>query len=295
MEPTGEWLNQPGGIAERLWRLRNAAGLTGRALAAQLGWPRSKVPKLENGRQMPTREDVTAWAQACGDPEAVPELLDLLNAAQVVHRQYRHARRRGQAVLQEEMDRAVRQATRVRSVEVTLIPGLLQTADYARSRCMEAVTVYGFAADGVEPAVAARMHRQEALYDSGRAFEFVITEAALRFGLCPPAAMAGQIDRLSALAGLGNITLGIVPLDVELPVAPLHGFLLAGGVAYLETHAALIDVRGEEVAAYDAAADALMAEAVTGDGASRLLAAAAVRLRDREGGDSPAGKGLGSN
>ena len=45
MQPTGETLNEPGGLAERLKRLRKVAGLTGVQLAAQLGWPRSKVLK----------------------------------------------------------------------------------------------------------------------------------------------------------------------------------------------------------------------------------------------------------
>src|SRR5215510_5177333 len=75
LQPTGEWLNQPGGLTERLVRLRRAAGLSGDQLAARLAWARSKVPKLENGRQMPTEADLTAWAEACGQPEAAPELL----------------------------------------------------------------------------------------------------------------------------------------------------------------------------------------------------------------------------
>src|SRR6266704_656331 len=65
LQPTGEWLNQPGGLAERLQRMRKAAGLTGDQLAARLGWKsRSKIPKLENGRQMPTEDEIRAWADA---------------------------------------------------------------------------------------------------------------------------------------------------------------------------------------------------------------------------------------
>jgi transcriptional regulator with XRE-family HTH domain len=124
LRPTGEWLNQPGGLAERLVRLRRAAGLTGDALAAQLGWPRSKIPKLENGRQMPADADVTAWAQACGRQDLVPELLAMLAEAQAVHRQYRHqVRRGGHAAVQRDLDKLVRRATRIRNFESMLIPG----------------------------------------------------------------------------------------------------------------------------------------------------------------------------
>jgi transcriptional regulator with XRE-family HTH domain len=280
VQPTGEWLNQPGGLAERLQRMRKAAGLTGERLAEQLGWPRTKISKLENGRQMPTAADLTAWAAECGQPDAAPELLDMLAQAQAVHRQYRHRLRQGHAAMQADLDQLVRQAKLVRNFEVLIIPGLLQTADYARYRALEAVRVYGAAEDGVEAAVAARMRRQEVLYDSSRQFEFIITEAALRFRLCPPAVMLGQLDRLFGLSGLGNITLGIIPMDVELPVAPMHAFLIVDDLTYVETHAAEDVLHGEESTAYERIADGLMGEAVTADAARLLISSAAAFLRD---------------
>jgi transcriptional regulator with XRE-family HTH domain len=280
LQPTGDWLNQPGGLADRLRRLRTAAGLTGERLAEHLGWPRPKISKLENGRQMPTVADITAWATACGDPGAAAELLDMLNTAQSLHRQYRHQLRRGHAAIQEDFDRLVRQVKRVRNFEVLVIPGLLQTADYARYRMLEMVRIHGFAEDGVEAAVAARMRRQDTLYDSGRQFEFVITEAALRVRLCPPQVMAGQLDRLLGLSGLANVTLGIIPLDADMPVTPLVGFMLLDDVTYVETPASDIYLRGEEASAYERIADGLLDEAVTGDDARRLITAAAARLRD---------------
>jgi transcriptional regulator with XRE-family HTH domain len=252
-------------------------------VATQLGWPRSKISKMENGRQMPAAADVTAWATACGHPEAVAELLDALAEAETVHRQYRHQLRRGHAGLQQDFDRLVREAKRIRNAEVTVIPGLLQTADYARYRMLEAVRTHDYPADGVEAAVAARMRRQEVLYDTDREFEFVITEAALRLLLCPAQVMLGQVDRLTALSGLGNISLGIIPFDVVLPVAPMHGFLITDDLTTVELHVGEDFTPGRESAAYEAIADALMAEAVTGDEARRLLAAAAERLRDLNG------------
>lgn len=276
MRPTEEWLAQPGGLAERLQQMRKASGLTGEKLAQQAGWPRSKIPKLENGRQMPSKQDIEAWARACGQPDAVPDLLDMLGEAQTVHRQYRL--RRGHATIQEEFNGVVREAKRVRNFEVTQVPGLLQTPDYARCRALEAVRVYGFPEDGVDTAVAARMRRQDVLYESGRRFEFVITEAVLRFRLCPPQTMLGQIDRLAKLAALENITVGIIPLDTELSVSPLHGFLIADDSVYLETHASLVDVHGSEAAGYEGVANALMAEASTGEEARAILASAAEKL-----------------
>lgn len=282
MRPTGEWLNQPGGLAERLVRLRKAAGFTGDRLAAQLGWPRSKVPKIENGRQMPTDADVRAWAEACDRPDAIPDLLDALSDAQAVHRQWRHQLRAGHAALQAEFDALVRGAKRVRNFEVFLIPGLLQTPDYARYRALEAVRLHGTAAEGVEATVAGRTRRQEVLYDTAKTFEFVVTEAAFRLLLCPRDVMLAQLDRLLVVSTLGNVTLGIIPAGTELPVAPMVGFLTVDDMTIVETFTSADTIPGQESATYERIFDLLMAEAITGDEARRLITAAAADLRRSE-------------
>jgi transcriptional regulator with XRE-family HTH domain len=281
LQPTGEWLNQPGGLAERLERMRKAAGLTGDQMAGQFGWPRTKVSKLENGRQMPTEADIRDWARACRQPDAVAEMLEQLGEAQSMHRRYRRQLRRGHAALQEDFDKFVRQANVIRNVEVTVIPGLLQTADYARYRALETVRVHGSDPGGAEDAVAARMRRQEVLYDGTREFEFIISEAALRFLLCPAGVMLGQLDRLASLSGLPNIRIGIIPFGVVLPVAPMLAFMIADDVTCVETHAGDEYRYGDESAEYARIADSLAAEAVTGDEARRLMTTAAELLRAR--------------
>jgi transcriptional regulator with XRE-family HTH domain len=279
LQPTGEWLNQPGGLAERLMRLRKAAGLTGEKMAADLGWPRTKISKLENGRQMPKPEDITAWAAECGEPDAAADLLVLLSEGETVHRQYRHRKRTGHASIQDELAELLADATRIRNVEITFIPGLLQTAGYARSRSLEAVRVHGFDASGVDAAVQARMRRQDILYDQHRKFEFIITEAALRLWSAPPAEMLGQVDRLLSISGLPNVTLGIIPFDTELAVAPMHPFMLVDDRAYLETHTGEDLLDQQESVTYAALADGLMAESATDDEARQLLTRAAGHLR----------------
>lgn len=279
MRPTREWLNQPGGLAERLQRLRKSAGLSGDRLAGRLEWPRSKVPKLENGRQMPTEADLRAWADATGHPEAIPDLLDLLGDAQSVHRQWRHQLRAGHAALQAEFDALIRGASHIRNFEVTFIPGLLQTADYARSRALEAVRVKGTPPEGVEATVTTRLRRQDVLYDHQKTFEFVITEAAFRLLPCPRAVMLAQLDRLMTASTLANVTLGIIPFDVELDVAPEVGFLTVDDKTIVEVPAGFDQATGRESAEYARIFDLLMAESVTGEDARRLIAGAAESLR----------------
>ena len=282
MRPTGEWLNQPGGLAERLQRLRKAAGLTGDRLAEIAGWPRSKVPKIENGRQMPTDADIRAWAEACGQPDVVPELLGVLGDAQAVHRQWRHKLREGHAALQDEFDALVRRRQADPQLRGRVRPGPAPDARLCPlPRCLRPCGCTARGRGGVDATVAARMRRQEVLYDQSTEFEFVVTEAAFRLLPCPAPVMLAQLDRLMTASTLGNVTLGMIPFDVELAVMPMLGFLMANGRVSVETHASEIILRGEESAAYERIADGLNSEAVSGDLAQHLITSAAARLRQR--------------
>ena len=44
--------------------------------------------------------------------------------------------------------------------------------------------------------MATRLARQRYLYEPGKRFEFLLTEAVLRFLITPPDVMRGQLDRL---------------------------------------------------------------------------------------------------
>jgi transcriptional regulator with XRE-family HTH domain len=258
--------------------MRQAAGFTGDQLAARLGWTRSKIPKIENGRQMPSEADLQVWAEACEQAGQIPGLMETLAAGQVIHRQWRHRLRDGHAAVQVSFDQRVRAAARIRSFQVLLIPGLLQTPDYARYRALEAVRTYGTDPAQVEATVTARMRRQEVLYDTGKQFDFIITEGALRVLLCPPTVMRAQLDRLTTIIGLPNIILGIIPFGVELPVVPLVGYLMADDVTIVESYTSEDTLSGEESARYAEITDGLMAESVTGDEARTLITRAAASL-----------------
>ena len=205
------------------------------------------------------------------------ELLDLLADVQTVSRRWKQRARGGLAAIQADYDRRTREAKRVRSAEILIVPGLLQTAGYARVILGQMGAQLG--ALDIDEAVAGRMRRQEVLYDADKTFEFVFTEAGLRTLLVPAQVMLGQLDRLLSM-GLGNVTLGIIPMGVELhdacrrsPRARWRGD--RGNLRRGE-------VRGEEESGeYDRFFDALMAEAVTGDEARRPSTAAAVDLREK--------------
>ena len=281
MHPTERKLTKPGGLAERLFRMRKAAGLTGDQLARELGWSertgRTKVSKIENGKQQPTKDEITAWAAAAGQPDAVDDLLDVLADVQQVHRNWRGRLRGGNAPVQEEWDLQVRSATRFRAVVPTLIPGLLQTAGYARAILTQVAALWD--TTDVDATVETRMRRQEVLYDTSKTFEFVTTEAALRLLPCPRPVMAGQLDRLLSM-DLQNVTLGIIPMGVPLGVSPPYNtFDLLDDRVIIENPGGEDEPGDDESAVYARLFGLLMAEAATGEEARRLIAAAAEALR----------------
>ena len=116
-----------------------------------------------------------------------------------------------------------RAAGTVRNFQPGIIPGLLQTAEYAR-RIIEMSDISGEGDHGA--AVAARLDRQEALHDRNRHFEFLLTEAALRYRPGPPEVLTAQLDHLAALATLETITFGVIPADAEMHAITRCGFIL---------------------------------------------------------------------
>jgi len=220
-------------------------------------WPH---PPADQDRRQRTEEEV----DPVDDPRALGQLL------------LRRARPR--SYRREDGPADPRAATRIRSFQALLIPGLLQTPDYARYRALEVVRVYGTDPAQVDATVTARMRRQEVLYDSGKQFDFIITEGALRILLCPPAVMRAQLDRLTTVIGLPNISLGIIPFGAELPVVPLVGYFMADDVTIVETYTSEDTLSGEESAKYAEITDGLMAESITGDEARDLITRVAASL-----------------
>lgn len=282
MHPTDRKLSQPGGLAGELYRLRRSAKLTGDQLARVLGWGdktgRTKISKIENGKQAPSQQDIRDWAAATSHPEAVDGLLDLLADVQAVHRSWRGQLRGGHAGVQDDYDQRTRAARRFRNAETSVIPGLLQTPGYARAMMEQTAKVWGTA--DVDAAVQARLRRQEVIWDTAKTFEFVIAEPALRMLPCPPQVMLGQLDRLLMAFDLANVTIAIIPMGVQLDVSPLDGFLLLDDVLISEALGGDNRAGEDETAVYARAFDLLMAEAVTGDEARRLIMAAAAQLRE---------------
>jgi hypothetical protein len=79
--------------------------------------------------------------------------------------------------------------------------------------------------DDLATAVSVRLERQRALYDRQRRFEFVLTEAALRWRP-GPGLLAAQLDHLASMATLETIELAVIPGDAEMHAPTRCGFIV---------------------------------------------------------------------
>ncbi|MBQ0830130.1 helix-turn-helix domain-containing protein [Streptomyces tagetis] len=210
-------------LGARLRELRTEAGLNGKDFAARIGWQRSKVSRLENGKQTASAADAEAWAQAAGAPEAAGELKGRVRGLETSQRSWRRQLSAGHRAMQEGHGVQEAQAEVIHLFESGIIPGIFQTPEYARGVLTDVAQRLGTPRD-VEEGVRARMRRQEALYRPGHHFHALIWEGALFVLRCAPAAMSAQLDRLSSVIGLDTVTLGIIPFGVRTPFSPKHGF-----------------------------------------------------------------------
>ncbi len=213
-------------LGERLRELRESAPggrLTGTILAQRLGWPQSKISKLENGRQTATADDLRAWAEATGSREGDGELLARLPGVGSHNGCWgAQATARPKAV-QDAHNEAQARAAVLHAWESSWIVGVLQTPDYARSILSRFTELHGSVRD-IEASVRSRMKRQEGLYSAGRKYHILMWEPVLSALICPPPVLAAQLDRLSGVIGLDTVELGIVPIGASLKIPPGGGF-----------------------------------------------------------------------
>ncbi|MBI1758795.1 MAG: helix-turn-helix domain-containing protein [Actinobacteria bacterium] len=262
-------------LGARLRTLRQAVpDLSGARLAARLEWAQSKVSRIETGRQLPTEEDLTAWLAAVEAPnDQFAPLFSALSAARDEYATFRRQLRRGAVAVKQDDLHALEAATHVRSFETVVIPGLVQTAEYARHMLTAAyrAAAVDAADDDLADATRRRLRRQEILYAPGRV-HLIIGEAALYYRVCPPNVLRGQLDRLLTLLDLDSARIGIVPFDRTLSVVPSHDFAIYDDVVVVEIFSAELILRDTaDVALYGRIFDILDEHAAYGDEARAVV------------------------
>jgi transcriptional regulator with XRE-family HTH domain len=256
--------------------------LTGRQLAQRLGWPGSKVSKLENGKQTATPEDLRAWADATEQPGVYPELAARLAGFESHIRSWRRALANGFKPLHEGLSTEIDRTSDMWIWEESVIPGLLQTPEYARHVIQRYSELLG-GADDVEAAVRSRVRRQEWLYRPGRKLHVLMWEAALRSLICPPSVLASQLDRLNGMIGMDTVELGVIPFTASVKIVPANGFWVLDDrlVVAEDWHAELWLDDADNIALYKKVWKTLSESAVYGADADNVIASARRSLNPR--------------
>ncbi|MEU8543049.1 helix-turn-helix transcriptional regulator [Streptomyces sp. NPDC048717] len=256
-------------LGQALKRFRNDAGMTLEGVAGAMGWTVSKLSKIENARQKIRPAEVTAVLRVCGvkDRMAFNALENLAKDAGkkgwwqtysgVVSPAY------GDYISHED------DAEHICEWAPLAIPGLLQTATYARETMI--ATSQTRTSEDIAALAEVRQARQAVLSRPGNPLQLwaIIHEAALhiRFEI-RPATMREQLRKLLDASEMPNVTVQIMPSNSTVHPGMFGGFSLIGfpapfpDIVLLENLAGATYLEGEETHPFATAVDRIRATAL---------------------------------
>ncbi len=257
-------------LGAELEAARTLAGINQRALAARLSVSQSLVSRAENGTRLLPRPVVQAWLRTTSARPDVRERVLALTEAAHVDRTWADQLADDRHLQDQERARETMAAV-VRSFHPTVLPGLLQTADYVR-HVIPLADISG-RVDHTE-ALARRIVRQAVLREAGRRFDFLIAEHVLSWE--PARGVLGpQLAQLAAALDLDAVRIGILPAGYAGAV-PWHNFVITypadGSPASVEAeliHGGQEVTDPESVGLYEALYDRMWEAAVTDEDAVR--------------------------
>ncbi|WP_422771845.1 helix-turn-helix domain-containing protein [Plantactinospora sp. WMMC1484] len=263
-------------LRRELRRLRDHAGLIAEDVAADLGWHRTKVIRIEQGHSRVTQKDVQ-------------DLLTLYKATEEEQASIaslaRQARQKGWwnaygDVLPDAYVGFEAEASSISSYESLLVPGLLQTEEYIRATIQAGRTTAD--EDEADRIVAARLARK-ALFsrDVPPNLWIVLDEAVVRRVVGGPSVMRAQVARLIEGCANPSIVLQVLPFTAGAHAAMSGPFTILGyddealdpTLVYVEndTSTLLMD-KESQVARYRLSFDHLRAKALDPDRSGEFLA-----------------------
>ena len=212
-------------FGEQLRILREDAGFTTQpALGARIGYGQDAVSKVETGDRVPTDTMYVAWLEACGATPREKKILD---------KQLVLARKTRGPIPQfiEKWFANEEQAAFLRLWGLLLVPGQLQTREYARAMFLAG----GYEEDEANEKADIRIGRQviftrpEPVHVTA-----VIHELALYFRVGTPEIMIGQLTHLLETSKRASVVIQVIRNEGYFP--GLRGpFEIASGEAIPDT------------------------------------------------------------
>ncbi|RJL23185.1 DUF5753 domain-containing protein [Bailinhaonella thermotolerans] len=263
-------------LANRLREIRQDAELTALALAKAAGWERTKVSKIEHAARPPSVADIRTWCRVCGAEDQTEDLLAALRDVTGKYVEWKRLQRGGLRRLQEQRTRVIEQVHEFRIYSSQLVPGLLQTRQYARAVLAVVNRQNQSTRDDLDEAVAARTRRARLLHEPGRRFAFVLEEAVLRYRLGGPEVLAGQLEHLLAVMHLPTVSLSVIPFTVSRDAFTLANFSMYDqSEVRVELLSAAVSVTAPaEIAMYQTEFAVMARMALAGQAARELITSA---------------------
>jgi transcriptional regulator with XRE-family HTH domain len=263
-------------LGEGLRRAMLAADISGKAMAERIGCSQGHVSRLLSGKRGATVEDVTSVLTLCGMKKGAERsyLLSLCEDPHTPGWLQQHGSRlpKQVRVLVDHEDLADYYGT----FEPVVLPGLLQTGDYARAIMLRNVNL---PAAEIDERVRARLARQEVFSRQNPArFEFFIHEWVLRTPVGGRDVMCDQLHHLLRTGVRDYVTIRVVPAALGAHTAMSGAFILLRfphfrPVVYLDSESSCLFLeQPDEVAAYRNLLAGLGATSL-GEGQSRDLIA----------------------
>ncbi|MFD3315353.1 helix-turn-helix domain-containing protein [Streptomyces sp. NPDC058694] len=259
-------------LGAELRALRARAGLKSGEAARLVGWHQSKVSRIETGRSgvKPTDVELLLDAYEVRDAELRELLVVLAGSDDNGRHHWWHAYRGLLPSTYSDFISLESQASVMRTLENTVVPGLLQTPEYAREVTLAAVD--GAPDDKVDALVEVRIARQDVLR-SNRPLRLsaVLDEAALRRTVGGPEVMARQLDHLREAAHLPHVRIQVLPFGVGAHVGVTGPFVIFSFPSTSDLDVVVLDhltsslylERKEDLQAYSEAFDSLQVHALS--------------------------------
>ncbi|MGH3830985.1 MAG: Scr1 family TA system antitoxin-like transcriptional regulator [Pseudonocardiaceae bacterium] len=273
-------------LGEGLARALKDAKLKQTDASRKLRWSQGRVSRLLSGKRGGSEVDVSAFLAIVDVTGAERErLLGICREQSTPGWLQQHGTRLPQQLrtLIDHEDKAVAHS----HVQTMLVPGLLQTAEYAHAVISRVANV---PAEEVDDRVAARLARQSLFTREHPArFTFYLHEAALRLPVGGPAVMAEQLRHLLHKSTRPYLKLRVIPASHGAHAAtagPFHlmEFATFRPVIYLESATASVFLeKPEQITAYRSILRALAKTALGEEESRELIATLATELAaDRE-------------
>ncbi|MFK0159412.1 helix-turn-helix domain-containing protein [Streptomyces sp. NPDC090499] len=272
-------------LGAELRTLRTGAGLTSGEAARLVGWHQSKVSRIETGASGVKPADVRLLLDAYGVVEGqLRELLLVLAGSEDTAGRHHwwHAYRGVLPPAYRDFISLESQARAMRTLETLVVPGLLQTPEYARAVTRAAMD--GHADDSLDTLVEVRLARQDVLRnDPPLELSAVLDEAVLRREVGGPGVMARQLERLMEAARLPQVRLQVLPFAAGAHIGITGPFVIFSFPSTSDLDVVVIDQltsslyleRKEDLQAYTEAFDTLRIHALSPEDSLDYIAAIA--------------------